>query len=253
MKKLVFLIICSILFSCEPAHKYKIYKTEIPCSSLEFVKIHLSSDKYIIEEIDGIISSGTLENIGSYLVLTDELSHETTLIKIRDEFLVFLNGRFKDLIFCEDIKAENIEDFAYEEGRFFTITNHDMETHKQWLKINSTGSQIDLKGKLTFSNSNDLILYFENDTVFYCLYKGFLMESGSYYQEGKEIYLKGFTNEAQRFDLSEKEQRIIESFASYEYIAITEDDKTIKLGTLPCSRIHNRVYRDSLQSDLLIK
>lgn len=247
MKKLLILFaLCAVMIGCKSAPEYKIYEAELHFP-LYKITVHWSGDKYIIDEMDVIISSGTAEDKGKYYVLTDDLSNEKVLVKIEDKFFIFLNGRFKESILTEDRRAKESEDFESEENRFFAITQFDIEAIKKHLNLPSSKSASDIKGSIFMSHSEDFKLEFNSDSLYAYSYKDFVIEFGRYLQKGNIIHLQSYLNQRYRHDLTEEERNLVESLPITNYIAFIEDSTTIKLGTLPCSRSHNLVRKvDSL-------
>lgn len=241
MKSFITLLLVNIVIisGCQHKSEYRVYKTSIPLSTVLFFTLHIGEDEYMMSVPDGVVSTGKVEKKANYYILTDELSNEVMFAKREDDFFIFMNGRYSNLIIAEDKRTEKEKDFESEMMCIFSIKNEDIVIYRKGLISKPGSSLITLPARLDFTNQDNLRLYLNDDSSFSYWYCDLLIETGEYTNNGNEIILSSYEIGNKRFDLSDKEKDMIKSLIPHVFKVYIIDSNTVNLGTLPYARINN--------------
>ncbi len=245
-------LIISCLFSCKN-HRNSVYSTEIPFLPGVQVFLQISDERYLLSSTDGEISSGILKKKNGHLFFEDKLSQESFLIEKKDQFIIFRNGRYKDLFFAKDNRIMKSYGFNETADFRFEVDNDDLRNYLKHMSGNQNmgKSQIKLLNS-RYSNFDDLLFEVYSTGRFAYLYKGLIIEYGTFYKEQDTLVLGGESYMEQRKDNNEKQRSIIMASKNPHFKVFIINDSTLSLGTLPFARINHLVtFKDTVHLPLI--
>lgn len=231
-----FILAIGLLFSCSRKEKAMFYQAHIPFTTIEYINLFIFKDRFIIKQDGHIVQTGHIVSIKGEKCLKDDISGEVYFFEKSDETLIFISGRFKDLIFINtNILFNGPVDFEFIDSDFKDAK----EIIEMQIKLineqsNLTEFSIDPKIENIFVNQDSTLKIYMQPNSSYRFYKeSYLIDMGEYSIDGNII---SFHSEPiMTFMIPYDEWKPYYEVITTTYKAYVVSNNSMMMGTLPYS------------------